>query len=221
MIKRENLGFLLIVVGIIVFLVFTLFGNFVHFPGKFDPESLSKYGGFIGGTVGSIFTLAGFLIIYESFRLQKRQLFENSFFNLFSQFNDFRFNQIGLIYVENETERYLQGHSFFQEVFEKELGLSSYKSTTTIEKVDLVYKMHRSHLGRFLGHVNIIVYYLESNSEISIKERDFYFSYLLSQLSEQEKFLIYHFEYHEDNKNFSYLPRIFNHEVTDFRKYFK
>jgi hypothetical protein len=219
MVKRENLGFLFIVGGIIVFLSFTIFGNFVHYPGKLDPETLSKYGGFIGGTVGSLFTLAGFLIIYEGFRIQKRQLFESTFFNLFIQYNDFRFNQIGLVVKKEGVQNYHLGYEFFQIVFEEELGLFAYKSTTTIEKIIQVLKLHANHIGRLLGHVNIIVYYIESNSELKNNEKEFYYSYLMSQLSEQEKFLIHFHDRYADFKSYSYLNNIIHRDKTDYNKF--
>jgi len=52
----------------------------------FDPALFEKYGSFVGGFVGSMFSLAGFLLLFEAIILQQRlfekQQFESKFFEL-------------------------------------------------------------------------------------------------------------------------------------------
>jgi hypothetical protein len=52
----------------------------------FDPALLEKYGSFVGGFIGSLFSLAGFLLLFEAITLQQRlfekQQFESKFFDL-------------------------------------------------------------------------------------------------------------------------------------------
>lgn len=52
----------------------------------FDPTLLEKYGSFTGGFIGSIFSLAGFLLLFEAIVLQQKlfekQQFESKFFDL-------------------------------------------------------------------------------------------------------------------------------------------
>jgi len=133
-------------------IIFTLIGNFIDFNGKFSPIVLSYYGGFIGGTVGILFSLAGYLIINKSFRLQKRQSFESLFFSAFKEFNEFRTKQIGLLYLppdltETTAPRILHsGYQFFETIFSSSLGFTEFnigRYKTTKEKIKNTFVIQR------------------------------------------------------------------------------
>jgi|ERR1017187_566283 hypothetical protein len=53
-----------------------------------DPHKLSDFGAFIGGLVGSIFSLAVALFIYITFVESKQVAFESTFFNMLKIHND-------------------------------------------------------------------------------------------------------------------------------------
>jgi len=216
MIKRENLGFVLIVIGLLIAIYFTIFGNFMVVNSKFDPDILSKYGGFIGGTVGILFSLAGYLIIFETFRLQRKQQFENTFFNLFSQFNDYRTNQIGLLNLENEKYEINKGYMFFEILFEKDLGLKGSFSKTNFEKIKSALIKHSSHLGRFYSHINMLIHFIYNSNSLNKSEQEFYMNYLHNQLSAKERFIVKFYFFHPNYKDFDYLKQLDIKDTKDF-----
>ncbi|MBB3696870.1 putative phage abortive infection protein [Flammeovirga yaeyamensis] len=81
-----TLSVFLAITGISVMLVFFLdYHLYESFLGV-DMEVLSKYGSFIAGTIGPIFSLVGFILIYETIKWQRklfeRQQFEVKFFEM-------------------------------------------------------------------------------------------------------------------------------------------
>lgn len=63
--------------------------------------------------------------------------------------------------------------------------------------------------------------YIEANSELKTSEREFYYLYLMSQLSEQEKFLIHYYQYHEYFNNYLHLSKIVVRDKSDYLKVVK
>jgi len=87
------LGFTLAVVGIILIIFFSFSKAFNDGSGTLNPSLANSFGGFIGGLVGPIFSLAGFFLLYETILAQKETLdkqqasfeiqqFETKFFEL-------------------------------------------------------------------------------------------------------------------------------------------
>ena len=76
----------LIITGFALIIIFTFNSSFNDGSGILNPDLASKYGSFIGGLVGSIFSLAGILLILENLIVQRRisysQQFENKLFEL-------------------------------------------------------------------------------------------------------------------------------------------
>lgn len=74
-----------IMLAVFGFLLLILSGLWV-FLQPFDPSLFEKFGSFTGGFIGSIFSLAGFLLLFEAIVLQQRlfekQQFESKFFDL-------------------------------------------------------------------------------------------------------------------------------------------
>lgn len=56
------------------------------FTSPFDLAALEKYGSFVGGFIGSLFSMAGFLLLFEAIvqqqRIFEKQQFESKFFDL-------------------------------------------------------------------------------------------------------------------------------------------
>lgn len=56
------------------------------FVQPFDPSLFEKYGSFVGGFIGSLFSLAGFLLLFEAIiqqqKMFEKQQFESKFFDL-------------------------------------------------------------------------------------------------------------------------------------------
>lgn len=220
----DNLEKVLIAVGILIAVIFTLTGNFINISGELSPTILSYYGGFIGGTVGVFFSFAGYLIINKSFSIQKKQSFENLFFNSFREFNEFRTKQIGLLYLSpeltttNEKRKLHAGYQFFEIIFTCSLGFTeknigtSFK--TTKDKIRTVFKENRSQMSHYFSHLNMLIYSVEK-AELNKKDMRFFLKFLSDQLSEQEKFLVHFYKMHPDHENFDFLEII---EIKDIDK---
>jgi hypothetical protein len=85
---------ILIVIGVILTIFFGL--EFLLninklSSGPIDPTIWGQFGDVVGGVVGAVFTLAGTLLIYLSFREQtnqnKREAFESNFFVMINLHN--------------------------------------------------------------------------------------------------------------------------------------
>ena len=110
---RKETAIILVLIGFILAIVFTFFGGFVYFQGRFNPQIFSHYGNFVGGIVGPLLSLSGFIIIYLSFNAQIKQQKvninrqnENVLFKLIENLNDYRVYSPG----RKGTTTY---HSFF------------------------------------------------------------------------------------------------------------
>ena len=121
----------LIIVGFCAIIIFTLFGHFINFYGKFDPLIFSYYGGFVGGILGPILSLSGFIIIYLSFKSQNNQHFENLLFKQIDSLNNYN--------VYNpETRNFTTYMNFFKEFYSKVLEgdnslLGTYERNENVE----------------------------------------------------------------------------------------
>ncbi|OHX64704.1 putative phage abortive infection protein [Flammeovirga pacifica] len=81
-----TLSVFLALTGIALMLVFFMDYHLYESYIGVDMEVLSKYGSFMAGTIGPIFSLVGFILIYETIKWQKklfeRQQFEVKFFEM-------------------------------------------------------------------------------------------------------------------------------------------
>jgi uncharacterized membrane protein len=80
--KTENFfseasGKLLSILGIIFivlsFVTFLIFGNW-EFSNSLNEEKVGQFGDFIGGVVGSLFSLAGVILFYVALKEQRRDI---------------------------------------------------------------------------------------------------------------------------------------------------
>lgn len=85
--------------GILIWFVIELIPSHLNINYDLSLEKSSKIGDFVGGFVGALFTIAGFILLYETFNLQriesantktflKIQQFENNYFQLIKSNND-------------------------------------------------------------------------------------------------------------------------------------
>lgn len=64
-------GFALAAIGIVLIVIFSFSKAFNDGSGELNPGLANNFGGFIGGLVGPIFSLAGFLLLYETIVAQR------------------------------------------------------------------------------------------------------------------------------------------------------
>ncbi len=104
----EKISILLIAIGFVILVTtsFLFLCNFGHRTTRIDSEKLDHFGSFISGLVGSLWSLASFILLYVSLQKQKDeakkteialeeqsktqqlQQFETTFFNLLKYYNE-------------------------------------------------------------------------------------------------------------------------------------
>lgn len=169
-----GLAFYCILTGIVIIIFFTIFGNFINLGSKFSPEILSQYGGFIAGSAGVIFSLATYLLIYETFKTQKKQQFESIFFQLLLNFNSFR------------TQEIIKDNSNFWNELIIEFGLNDDGRILTEHAVCQIDKKYHEQLFYYCCLLNSILCYLDIDTRNTIY-KSFYFNIVNNQISDNEK----------------------------------
>lgn len=110
------LGIISIIIGVSVFINYLLNTNFSYnikkeSTGDLNLSTSGQLGDFIGGIVGTIFSVAGFFLLYLTFQNQResfeKERFENHFFKLVEMHrenvNEFEFEQIKAISYDDDT----------------------------------------------------------------------------------------------------------------------
>lgn len=81
-----SIALISLIFGIIIILFFTLFKPFNNWSCNLSSELLAQYGNFIGGSIGTLFSFITLIFLYATLVEQstnnKKQSFENTFFNL-------------------------------------------------------------------------------------------------------------------------------------------
>jgi len=93
------IAFVFVLIGFIIIVLFLLITPFNDWSFNADATSFGQYGDFIGGFIGTIFSLAGFFLLYKTLITQQEAIakqdfasrqdrFEVTFFNLLKNQND-------------------------------------------------------------------------------------------------------------------------------------
>lgn len=192
----EKFGFGLVVFGVFLMGYLTFCTGFINTSEPYSTEVLSQYGGMIGGTIGTVFSLAGYFLIYEGLRTNKKTLFENSFFNQISVFNEFRTQQIGCIFKEagKQPELY-KGQDFFEFLFTRLINPNLEKDWNDIkpQRVKQFFESNKSQLSQYLGTLDFLLRQI-NNMSFSDTEKSSYKEYILNILNDQEQLLIKNFD---------------------------
>lgn len=112
------IAFILSILGIGLMIFFAFDKGFNDRSGVLDSSLASEYGSLIGGVVGSIFTLAGMLLLYETIVAQRKsfeiQQFEARLFELIRMHRD---NVAQMTHrIPNEADKYSNGASVFVQI---------------------------------------------------------------------------------------------------------
>jgi hypothetical protein len=202
--KIEKLGWWIITFGLIIALVFTLTGNFIEFGSKLSPDNLSKYGGFIGGTVGILFSLAGYVLIYETLKTSKFKQFEDSFFTRFALFHEFRAKQIVL--QHDGSLKY--GTEFFTVLFYVQMNIKlGEKKTLKYYKDNLT--IHKGQFSYYFGLFEMCLSSIYENN-IHEEQKKKFLNFLDSMLSEQEQFIFCMFDEFMTKKSYPLVDEFKN-----------
>lgn len=121
----KNVSFLLVtsiflsMVGVGLIIYFGFNNSFNDGSGIVDSELASRFGSFISGIVGSIFTLVGFLLLYQTILEQRKQFniqqFESKLFELIKYHRD---NVSEILYTPSsyKEEKDISGRNVFIEL---------------------------------------------------------------------------------------------------------
>lgn len=124
-----QLAWFFIIIGSIVIITFMLKAPFNDWSGECNATLFGQYGDFIGGFVGSLFSLAGFFMLYLTLKSQqyaikkqdwetRMESFETTFFNLLKSqqniTNDIKAHFIGLSGTDEIKTVTIQGRDFFR-----------------------------------------------------------------------------------------------------------
>ena len=115
-------AFSLAVIGIVLIIYFAFSDLFNDGSGVFDPALAANYGSFVGGLIGSIFALAGMLMLYVTILKQQRlfllQQFESKYFELV-RFHRKNFENISYKLPSSHDGKTVQGSLFFVHLTEE------------------------------------------------------------------------------------------------------
>lgn len=131
-----TIAFSLVGLGVCVIIYFICSSPFNDWSGEMDSDLFSSFGDFIGGFIGTIFSLSGFLLLYktllaqqesikkqeDSLDVQKKSIeqerFENTFFNLLNNqqniTNNIKADFRTVNDVTNECTYTIVGREFFR-----------------------------------------------------------------------------------------------------------
>lgn len=112
------IALILAVLGLILIIISSFNPHYNDGSGVLDADLASKYGNFVGGVIGPIFSLAGFFLLYETIIAQRKsfesQQLETKFFELIRYHRD---NVASMEHrVPGEDEKYVKGAAVFIEI---------------------------------------------------------------------------------------------------------
>lgn len=202
---RIILSFILVLIGVSIYVIFI--GRLWHDGyinlNTINSEKAAHTGDFVAGIVGTIFTLIGIVLLYETLSLQRQefiesrkvfqsQQFENKFFSLIELYN----NIISTFHYDepNTSEKFI-GKEFF--VRHKKDFLSELTPTNSfynnrkqiISLYTKFYLENKETLGQYFRTLYRLFDLIENNVEDSTAKLS-YIKIIRGQLSESELFFI-------------------------------
>lgn len=115
-------AFGLVIIGLILMIIFATNQAFNDKSGILNPDLADKFGSLVSGVVGSLFSLAGFFLIYETIIKQQHtfniQQFESRFFELVRYHRE-NVQQIKYRLPYDKNDNIVEGAKYFAEVVEE------------------------------------------------------------------------------------------------------
>lgn len=201
----------------------------------------SLIGEFIGGFSGTLFTLVGVILLFETLVLQRKELkesrsvfskqhFENTFFNLLNLYGQITKSLVYSDPASSDSSKFT-GKEYFQknrEIFyEKFQTQSSFTNARKILKINYIefYSSNKETIAHYFRTIYRIFKYI-NESELSNIEKMKYAKIVRAQLTDSELFFIYYNSFSIDGINFRNLILEFNilkHlsqlDKVEFKKY--
>lgn len=223
--QRLLFSMILIFIGIIIaiaFLVDLCLENYIN-SGTLNFEHSAHAGDFIGGIVGTIFTLVGIVLLYETLSLQRnefedsrkvfeKQQFENKFFSLLNLYKEI----ISTFHYDLPTssQKYVGKEFFAKHKSDFENGYlptNSYFKNRKIATSKYVefYLSNKEELGQYFRTLYRL-FKLIKDSKNTENEKIEYIKIVRGQLSESELFFINYNASTDIGKNFRPLVIYYN-----------
>lgn len=225
--KRIYLSIALVIFGALTIIWFLLRGyfvdDFINPSGTINLDKSAKLGDFIGGFVGTIFTLVGIVLLYETLYLQRkefvesrkvfeRQQFENKFFSLLKLYQEII---ISMHYdVPESAEKYV-GKEFFlkhkNDIYKDYIVTNSFfkNRKSAIDSYTKFYISNKESVAHYYRTIYRIFRLIEE-TKYDYPEKMSYAKIVRAQLSEPELFFLNYNACTAYGKNFRELIVAFN-----------
>jgi hypothetical protein len=243
--KRMVFSILLIIIGLIAMLIFLIrlfiyegHGNIHH---SINLPDAGQIGDFVGGVSGTLFTLVGVVLLFETLALQRnefvesrkvfeKQQFDNTFFNLIQLYQEvvksLHYNSSDSYDEKTYTgkEFFERNHVDFYNSYLASGGVFKNRKAATVLYLGF-YTSTKEQTAHYFRTIYRIFKFVKTNS-IDEDEKEKYAKIIRAQLSESELLFLYYNAFTEYGKKFralineyhilKHLPAI---EKLEFKKY--
>jgi hypothetical protein len=222
-----SIGLILIGFGILFwfFIRLLFFEGHMNLHHNINLPDAGLMGDFLGGVSGTLFTLVGVILLFETLALQRTELaesrkvfekqqFENTFFNLMTLYQ----NVVKSLHFDNPTfysEKTYHGKDYFEQIrkeiydeFQSENSISRDRKKAKLSYLNFYENRKEQTAHYFRTIYRIFKFVNESNFEK--KDKMNYAKIVRAQISESELFLLHYNAYTEYGKKFRQLINEFN-----------
>lgn len=224
--KRIIIALLLCILGFIILGLFTYkvvsFQNLTENDGSYKLDKVGQIGDFIGGYTGTLFSIVGIVLLFETLALQRKessetkavflkQQFDNTFFELLKlhKENVQNFSDYDLLGNEIRGRRFFSYHKIdLQNKFNPVKSISKNRKNA----VNLFQELYTIHVEEFAIYFKTLyqLYSLIENAQIDGIEQATYSKILRAQLSDGELFFIRYNAMTEVGRPSAHYINVFN-----------
>lgn len=218
-----------------------LIEDYWNFNNDINLTQSSQIGEFISGFSGTIFTLIGVVLLFETLVLQRKELkesrsvfskqhFENTFFNLLKLYAEITNSLVFFDSASSDSSKFT-GKEYFQKnrelFYSKFVQQNSISNTRKNLKVNYVefYSSNKESISHYYRTIYRIFKYISDSNLLTIEKMK-YAKIVRAQLTDSELFFIYYNSFSVDGTNFRSLIlefKILKHlsqlDKVEFKKY--
>jgi hypothetical protein len=224
--KRIILSVIISIIGFIIIIIFSykvfFIDSFKNSNGSLNLTYVGQIGDFIGGFTGTIFSIVGIILLFETLSLQRiesseskdvfiKQQFDNTFFELlklhkenlqsFKTFDIYGEEKIG-------REFFIHQKEFLQNIFTPQTSISKNRKLA-IEAYESIYANFEDSFSIYFKTLYQLYSFIEK-SKIKGTEQASYSKILRAQLSSAELFFIRYNAMTETGKQSAHYVNLFN-----------
>lgn len=228
---QRNLIFAIIIASvgflILIWFVLALIPNHLNLFYELSLNKASKIGDFVGGFIGALFTIAGFILLYETLNLQriessstraflKVQQFENNFFQLMKSHNDIvnsmdisqeLFDEKGQLISRNVFYSGKDCFGFWYLELEKTMQKESATLEILKNSFQEFYSRWELDLSIYYSQINQLLKFVEYSN---IEQENIYLDIFKANLSINELVIMFYYTYLNENSEFVRLAEKYN-----------